>query len=99
MTVALKKGLVTLGRLGIIIGLVVLVVSLLEMLVGIRSPGHFDIGLLYTALAIVVSFFAIRRVPKLFWMLAVIAVGYLAGGLGGTVILFGAVVALIGEHL
>jgi hypothetical protein len=99
MSVALKKGLVTLGRLGIIIGLVVLVVSLLETLAGMRFPGQFDMSLFYTALAIVVSFFAIRRVPKLFWMLAVIAVGYLTGGLGGTAILFGAVVALIGEYL
>jgi hypothetical protein len=90
------RELVTLGKLIFIVGLVV---TLIEVIQGILHRGVLGEHLVLSMLALIVGAFAVRKIPELAWMVAVIVLGYLAGGIGGVLLLLGALLALIGNHL
>jgi hypothetical protein len=90
------RELVTLGKLILIVGLVV---TLIEVVQGVMHGRPLGERWVLSLLALVVGTLAIRKIPELAWMIAVIILGYLAGEIGGVLLLVGALLALIGNHL
>lgn len=84
------------GRLLVGVGALLLVLELgLLVLHGVGPLLHPAV-LLLTVVACALLF---RRIPRLIPSLILVVLGFLAGGFGGTLILLGALIALVGSQI
>jgi hypothetical protein len=104
-----KRGKGTIATFGYILalvgGVVVILLSLATLLnfpvyLPFRSPlgGYFGIGVVTLILG-VVAVFGSKRVNELVWAVIVMAVGFLAGGIGGLLALLGGLVGLLSKYI
>ncbi len=97
LNMVLKQVASSVGKVLVGVGALLLVVDLLLFTVHLRgSPLIHPFIWVATIIVTVVS---LRDFPKTLWLLALIVLGYLSGGIGGTLILLGALIALIGSYI
>jgi hypothetical protein len=86
-------------------GIIIVVLSLasianFQLALPFRSPlaGYFGIGVISLILGIV-AVFGSKRVNELIWGIVVMAIGFLAGGVGGLLALLGGLVGLLSRYV
>jgi hypothetical protein len=86
-------------------GIIIVVLSLasianFQLVLPFRSPlaGYFGIGVISLILGIV-AVFGSKRVNELIWGIIVMAIGFLAGGVGGLLALLGGLVGLLSRYV
>jgi hypothetical protein len=94
---AIKQVAFSVGKVLVGVGALLLVVDLL--LFTLHLKGSPLVHLLIWIATIVITIASFKSFPKTLWLLALIVLGYLSGGIGGTLILLGALIALIGSYL
>jgi hypothetical protein len=98
--------LVYLGYVLAIIGGILTIVFGLASLTGFaisvpfRSPvgGYFPAGIITIILGIV-AMIGSKRLPDLIWAIVLLVVGFLAGGIGGILVLIGGILGLLAHFL
>ncbi|PSO06169.1 hypothetical protein B9Q04_17425 [Candidatus Marsarchaeota G2 archaeon BE_D] len=94
---AIKQVAFSVGKVLVGVGALLLVVDLL--LFTLHLKGSPLVHPLIWIATIVITIASFKSFPKTLWLLALIVLGYLSGGIGGTLILLGALIALIGSYL
>ena len=103
-----RKGSSTIAKIGYLLtligGLIIIALSIAAMLsfplsLPFHSPlsGYFGIGVITLVLGIV-AVFGSRRVNELVWVVVLMVVGFLSGGIGGLLTLLGGLLGLLSRY-
>ncbi|MGP8071419.1 MAG: hypothetical protein ACLP5V_16205 [Candidatus Bathyarchaeia archaeon] len=99
----------TAGKVGYVLalvgGIVIIILSLAKLAnfslylpISVPLAGYFGIGVISLVLG-VVAVFGSKRVNELVWGIALMVVGFLAGGVGGLLALVGGLVGLLSRYV
>ena len=94
---SIKQMAFSAGKVLVGVGALLLVVNLL--LFTLHLKGSPLVHPLIWVATIVITITSLKSFPKTLWLLALLVLGYLSGGIGGTLILLGALIALIGSYV
>lgn len=100
-----RKSLRTLARILFLVGGLLLILgAILQVGVGVTGLSDFAfripslgsiVGLIIAALAGILALAAIGQVSNAAWDIVVLILGFLAGGLGGILVIIGSLIALV----
>lgn len=101
---SIKQMAFSAGKVLVGVGALLLVVNLLLFTLHLKGsplvhPLIWIATIVIWIATIVITITSLKGFPKTLWLLALIVLGYLSGGIGGTLILLGALIALIGSYV
>jgi hypothetical protein len=94
---ALRHAAPSIGKVLTGVGGLLLAVELVESAARLTQiPLPHSLILIVTVIAVILS---LKNFTRTLWLLALIVLGFLSGGVGGALIMLGALIALVAQHI